>query len=326
MIAVILVLTLSGCGSTPESSEKQTSSAVESNAAASAEAHTEQSSSSQNAAAEEKSAQAASSAKSGSADDTKFTQTLVDDDNVKFEITGIDHDGFWGYTWNVSLENKTGSNLMFTLENTSVNGVMSDPFWAETVSAGKNANSKISWSDTDFEKNDIEKVTEVSFTLRAYDADQFEPEYLNQEFSVFPYGEENAQNNSRQTAGTDLVLFDNNQCAMSLTGVDPDGDWGYTLKATLTNKTDQNLMFSIDDASMNGTMCDPFWGSEVAAGKTSNEEIIWMSGTLEDAGIDPDSITSIDLPVRVYPSDDFTADSFVDQTFTVNPAELSSGS
>lgn len=253
------------------------------------------------------------------AKDADFSQVLVDDDNLKFEITGIDHDGMWGYTWKVTLENKTSANLMFSLENVSVNGVMVDPFWAETVAAGKKSNTSISWSTTDFEKNDIEKVTDVALTLRVYDADHMEPEYLNQEFSVYPYGEENAENNSKEASESDTVLFDNDQCSMRITGYDPDGEWGYTMKVTLVNKTDRNLMFSVNNASINGTMCDPFWSSEVAAGKTSNQEITWMTNTLEEAGIDKDSVHSIDLPIKVYPSDDYTADDYVNQTFTVTP-------
>lgn len=264
-----------------------------------------------------------STGKKSEADDSSFSQTVVDNDDVKFEITGIEHDNIWGYTWDVTLENKTDANVVFSMENVSVNGVMSDPFWAETVTAGNKSNTQISWSSSDFKENDIEKVTEVSFELRAYDDDNYDTEYLDETYTVYPYGEENAQNDSKEASDSDIVLFDNDQCSMRVTGVDPDDTWGYALKVTLVNKTDKDLMFSADDVSIDGVMCDPFWATTVAAGKTSNEDITWMDSTLSDAGItDTGSIKSIDLPMKVYPDDDYTGNYYVDETYTVNVENL----
>lgn len=252
-------------------------------------------------------------------DDSSFSQTIVDNDDVKFEITGIEHDNIWGYTWDVTLENKTDSTVMFSMDNVSVNGVMSDPFWAETVTAGNKSNTQISWSSSDFEKNDIEKVTEVTFELNAYDDDNYEKDYLDETYTVYPYGEENAQNDSKEVSDSDIVLFDNDQCSMRVTGTDPDDMWGYALKVTLVNKTDKDLMFSADDVSIDGVMCDPLWATTVSAGKTSNEDITWMTSTLSDAGItDTSTIKSIDLPIKVYPDDDYSGNYYVDETFTVD--------
>lgn len=256
------------------------------------------------------------------ADDSDFSQIIVDEDNIKFEITEIEHDNFWGYAWKVSLENNTDETLVFTIDDVSVNGVMSNPYWAETVTAGHKANSEISWMSSDFEENDIEKVTEVSFELRVYDDDTFD-DYFEETFTVYPYGEENAQNDSREISDSDLILFDNDLCSMRVTGVDPDDLWGYALKVTLVNKTDTNLMFSTANVSIDGVMCNPYWASEVAAGKSSNEEISWMTSTLEDAGItDMDAIESIELPITVYDSDDYSGDYYVDETFTVNVRDI----
>ena len=94
---------------------------------------------------------------------------LAETNDVTVKITGVDEKGLLGYTLNVYLENNTDLELMFTVENVSVNGFMVDPFWADSVDAGKKANETITFLKSDFEKNGIEKVDEITLTLRVYD-------------------------------------------------------------------------------------------------------------------------------------------------------------
>lgn len=112
---------------------------------------------------------------------------LVDNDQIKIAITGAETDPVWGYGLNVHLENKTDQNLMFTMDDTSVNGFMCDPFWAETVAAGKKSNTTVSWFESDFETNGITSVEEIEFTLRVYDSDDWlADDILNEKFTVNP--------------------------------------------------------------------------------------------------------------------------------------------
>ena len=65
-------------------------------------------------------------------------------------------------------------------------------------------------------------------------------------------------------------------------------------------------MFSIQDASVNGMMCDPFWATEVMAGKKAYANVSWFKETLEENGID--TIETIEFNLRVYDAEDWTAD------------------
>ena len=49
----------------------------------------------------------------------------------------------------------------------------------------------------------------------------------------------------------ETVLVDNDQVTAKITAIDPKGDWGYTLKIFLENKTDFKLMFSLDGTNVN---------------------------------------------------------------------------
>ena len=113
--------------------------------------------------------------------------TLVDDENCTVIVKSIDSDALFGYTLNIFLENKTDKELMFSVDQVSVNGFMCDPFWASTVSAGKKANERISFSKSDFETNGIKEVTDISFTLNVYDNADWTADYLvKKTFTVNP--------------------------------------------------------------------------------------------------------------------------------------------
>ena len=95
--------------------------------------------------------------------------TLVDDANCTVTVKSIDEDALFGYTLNVYLENKTDKELMYTVDNVSVNGFMCDPFWATTVAPGKKSNAQITFMESDFESNGITEVEDITFTLKVYD-------------------------------------------------------------------------------------------------------------------------------------------------------------
>lgn len=243
---------------------------------------------------------------------------LVDNEACTVKITSIDADNIRSYTLNVYLENKTDLELMYSLDGVSVNGFMCDPFWAVTVTAGMKSNEEISFSSDDFEMNGITDVTDISFTLNVCDSNDWTTEYLvGEAFTLYPLGEDAVQPYTHTALEDEIVLFDDENCTMIVTGFDPDNIWGYTVNVYLENKTDKNLMFSIDGAAVNGFMCDPFWAETVAAGKRSNTSISWSESDFEENGIN--AVESLTLPITVYDADDWAADHLIEDAFTVNP-------
>ena len=248
-----------------------------------------------------------------------FTEhILVDDENCTVKITGIDTDNMWGYTLKVFLENKTELELMYSLDGVSVNGFMCDPFWASTVTANMKSNEEISFSEESFAQNGIDVPTEITFTLRIYDNNDWDAEnLLEQEYTVYPLGEDAVKLYVREMGTDDIVLCENENCAIIVTGFYEDEIWGYTMQVYLENKTNAELMFSADGVAVNGFMCDPYWADTVAAGKRSNVEIIWPEESFAENGIE--EVTEIVLPFRVYDNNDWDAEDVVNETYTVNP-------
>ncbi|MDD4311859.1 MAG: hypothetical protein PHW41_05185 [Eubacteriales bacterium] len=116
----------------------------------------------------------------------------------------------------------------------------------------------------------------------------------------------------------ELMVVDNDECAITITEIDPDNLWGYTVKAKLENKSaDKTYMFSVQSASVNGVQSDPFFATEVAPGKKSNNDISFLDDTLKNIGIQ--EITDIEITFKVYDSDDWTADAVAVETVHVYP-------
>jgi outer membrane lipopolysaccharide assembly protein LptE/RlpB len=118
-------------------------------------------------------------------------------------------------------------------------------------------------------------------------------------------------------AVTESLLVDNEDCIVKVTGFDQNDLLGFSMKLFIENKEDENLMFSIRDASVNGFMIDPFWANEVAAGKKANETVTFLKSDLEKNGIE--TVEEITFTLVVYESDEITTEHLVEKTFTVKP-------
>ncbi len=98
---------------------------------------------------------------------------LVDSDGVKVTAIDYDEDYTWGPSFLLCIENSTDKNIMVTADDVGVNGFSCDPYWAKTVYAGKTAYSNMYWFESTLEENYIETIETVTFTLRAYDDDDW---------------------------------------------------------------------------------------------------------------------------------------------------------
>ena len=250
---------------------------------------------------------------------TEFTELVaVDNTECLIKITEIDPDNFWGYTLKVQLENKSSEKTyMFSVTNASINGVECDPLFATEVAAGKKANGEIRFLDTAFQGNEIGEYTDIELTFRVYDSDDWLADAVAEEtVHVYPLGENKATRFERETKSTDVVIVDNAYVTVVVTGYE-DGVLGYGAKLFLVNKTDKKIMFTVDDASVNGYMADPFYADSVSAGKCAFSTITWFDSVLEENGIV--EIEEIEFVLRAYDAENWLADDFANENIVLNP-------
>lgn len=241
--------------------------------------------------------------------------TVVDNEECTIKITGIDSESLWGYSLKAYLENKSADKTyMFSTTNAAINGVQCDPFFATEVAAGKKSNNDISFTI----KNDIGTFTDIELSFRVYDSDDWTADAVAEEtIHIYPYGNDKATTFLRESLDTDNTIIDNEYVTVVVTGYEHDDIWGYTINLFLTNKSDKEIMFSVNDASVNGYMMNPFYATSVASGKCAFSSMSWSDTALEENGIS--EIEEIEFTIRAYDNNDFTADDFANELITLNP-------
>ena len=110
---------------------------------------------------------------------------IAENDVLTFIIEDVEDEVSEFYTLNCYVANRTGKNLMISWDSVSVNGFMVDPFWATSVAAGMQAFSQINFLRSDLEEQGIEDVSEIEFTILAYDDDNWDADYLLSETYTF---------------------------------------------------------------------------------------------------------------------------------------------
>ncbi|MCR5808076.1 MAG: hypothetical protein K6G56_00785 [Clostridiales bacterium] len=244
--------------------------------------------------------------------------TVVDNDYCTIKVTEIDPNNIWGYTLKVFFENKSSDKTyMFSVTDASVNGVEWDPLFAAEIPAGKKKNDEISFSD-DEKTALLSEFTDIELTFRVHDSDDWSADDVaNETVHIYPLGEDKATAYVRDPQPTDKVIVDNDQITIIVTGYATDTFWGYSAKMYLVNKTDKKLMFSSDDVSVNGYMCDPYWAISLAPGKVAFTSMSWSESTFEENGIT--EVEEIVFALRVYEYDNWSEEDIFNETVTLNP-------
>lgn len=242
---------------------------------------------------------------------------VVDNDDCTFTIKSVDPNGSWGFTLNVFCENKTDKTLMFSWDKVSVMGFMVDPFWGTEVAAGKKANESISFSYDALDTIGMNAVDDITFTLRVSDSEDWSADpILVEENAIYPTGKsiQDISYPARVTSDTEVLLYDNDQfCVIVLSSETSDGD--FLMRYYLENKTGHEIMFSMDEVSVNGYMADPLWGTSVAAGKKLYTTACFYESLLTDNGIE--GVEEIEFTLRVSNADSW--DTHATEVFTYTP-------
>lgn len=251
---------------------------------------------------------------------------LVDNDDVSVTVKSFEPEGAWGPCFEMLLENKTDRSLYFTLSDPAVDGVMCDPYWGESVPAGASAYSDLEWMLQSLQEVGVHYIESVNGVLRVFDDDTFEDVYeAPVSWTVTVDGAD--------TPAAEPVVFEHGfpvqevltgeELRFSVVDYDPAGsfDNGPQLVFYMENHTDRTVYFSADDVSVNGFVCDPYWGMTVAPGMAAYGKCSWWQDDLEKAHVD--EIETVQFTVQATDDDtwDELASADVSVDVTAVPAE-----
>jgi len=236
---------------------------------------------------------------------------LLDDDLCtvtmkKFEIP--EDDNWYGFIAKVFVENKSSDlNIWAHLENVCVNGYVIDPYWGEDVSAGHKSNSEMSFNLRDLEANGITDISELSFRLVIDDDDTYD-ELESAEFTILPFGTDVPAQPEPTFDDTDIVLVDNEDFCMIITGEPEWSDYYLSLPVFIENRTDINIhLDAYGSSALNGYEISPSLYATVPAGKRINTNLSWDLDDLAENDIE--GIEEVELDLTVSNDDDWSADS-----------------
>lgn len=99
---------------------------------------------------------------------------LYNVDGIRIVGKTVDENSFWGSAILLYCENTTGKNVEISVQEMSINGFMTDPYYATTVYAGKMSLDEITIFSSDLEENGIEEIEEVELKFHIYDADTYD--------------------------------------------------------------------------------------------------------------------------------------------------------
>lgn len=247
--------------------------------------------------------------------------TLVDNEHCIIKITGIDPDNMWGYTLNAYFENKSkDTSYQFSIHGASVNGVQTDPFFGTEVLPGKKSNNEISFIDSALSDNDVGEYTDIELYFNVHDADDWLADpVVDESFHIYPLGKENTIIFEHKDDPQDTIILDNEYAKIIVTGYEIDDIWGYATNLCIINKTDVEIMVSVNDASINGYMMDPFFGCSVLPHALYYTSVYWSEESFEENKLTYKDIEEIEFNLRVTDVNDWMAAPYAEESILLNP-------
>lgn len=248
-----------------------------------------------------------------------FTEVVaVDNEECSIKITGIKLDSFFDLTLKVLFVNKSAEKkYMYSVKNAAINGIQQKTWFATEVPAGKKSNNSIIFLDNTLKKNNIVDYTDIELTFIVYDSNDILAEYVADEtVHIYPYGKDKAVKFQRASQPNDNVIIDNEYVTVIVTGYEQNSEH-FAVQLFIVNKTDQNITFSVRDTSLNGFMADPFYATEVRAGKCEFSNIFWLYTVLKNNEIT--TVEEIEFEFVAYDWDSMSDDYFADEIITLKP-------
>ena len=312
-VSAALVLFLAACGKADSSATVMPESeSIESNSPASS------------------AASAASDTKPNESDiqfDESFQpETIADNDTCTIILQSVGHDDDYGYYWKIDFQNKTDDKTLCAItSSSSLNGIPADTSWFPEIEPGEEVTEVVSWDSEGLEIYGVkpQDIDTVKLHIDVYDEAEWDvsnrDDPVDDDFVIYPKGEENATEPKHEIQPTDIVLFDNNACSMVVCGFYSDSFMGYTAKA-YENKTNDRIDVILDKGSINGFECTPGGTTLLEPHSNAYIDIRWQeyAETYAENGNDPTSITEIVMPVFVR-KDTGNNTVYIDATYSIDP-------
>ena len=234
-------------------------------------------------------------------------QNITIDEQVLFSwndvtITAKEYitDSIWGNGIKVLIENNSEQDLGIGCNAVIVNNYMITDLFSSTIAAGKKANETIYLMSSDLEAAGIENVGQIELYFHVFDSNSYitlyDAEVVTLKTSAY---------DSMDITPNDMGMELYNANGIKIVGkyVEEDTFWGSAVLLYIENTTNQNIVVSCEDMSINGFMVSPMFYSEVFSEKMAMSTITIFQSDLEENGIN--SVEDIEVKFHIYNSDTY---------------------
>ncbi len=226
--------------------------------------------------------------------------TAVDNENCSIIIKEILPENRFGIGLKVECINKSKDKAyQFYIQSASINKVQCNPYGSVRVTANQKEDFELYFPATELIENGIGSFTDIEVTFLVYDSDdEFGQPIVLETVHIYPYGQDKASQYVREAKPNDQIIINNQYITVTVIGYDPQGLDGYTVSLFMTNKTQYTLMYSIEEASINGYPAQLYYATTIDGGNSMFGSFYFINDLLKEYGIE--KIETIELKFRAF--------------------------
>ena len=259
LLAISMIAAMGGCSGagTSSSSQKAKESSAGESSVAEESSETEENQSENSSEAEK------------NADTANQSKVLFEDSTARITYTGTDEESWMGEGLKVTIENLSDKNITVQTRETSVNGVMDDPYFSCDVASGKTANDTIYFSS----KDDLGTI-ELSFHI--VDSDTYDTIADTEKVTL-------VIDDSITSEKTEAdKIYESNGVVVSYAGKVDDDIWGTQFQFLIENNGTETYTVRAENISIDNVMYDGSLYAEVAAGKYADDTMSFIGEDLPE--------------------------------------------
>lgn len=224
---------------------------------------------------------------------------LLDEAGIKITAKSMDVDSWLGAEVKLLIENDSGQDVTIQCRNSSVNGYMVDNIMSVDVVNGKKANDSLTFMSSDLEACGIKTIADMEFSFHIFTTEDWDT-YLDTPQIQLKTSAADTYTYTFDDSGT--LAYEGNGVKIIVKGLSEDDSlFGPGIVVYIENNSNRNITVQTRDSSVNGFMVDTIFSADVVVGKHAVDAITIMSSDLEENAIT--AIETVELSFHLFDMD-----------------------
>ena len=208
-----------------------------------------------------------------------FPQVLLDKRGLTITATGLVENGAQGSALNLSIVNRSETDVTVEVRDACVNGWMMDTSFFAAVEAGQRKNASIVFLASGLKRSGIEAVAELEFSFHILDKNRVT--FLDSD--TVTVRTPAADTYQSRYDGPGQELYDENGLRVVFLGFSEDGSvFGPELVLLMENTTDRTVTVQARNVSVNGAEASVTFSEDILPGRRSAAAVVIPGVALEE--------------------------------------------